>query len=456
MRKNQSLPSLLTLITLLLAGCQATPRPTPVATTTPAISPSASPTAAPILEPPTITPIPTASASRPGGQAPAATQTMETMPTRAVTAAPTPNSGSSTAGAATPVPLASPGNVEQPPYQASACSDKYPCNDDIEGWEARIRVPAGFQATYFARVTGSPTSLAFGPDGLLYAAVQEGTIYTIDSQGQVAAYVGGFNTPTGIAFQPGTGQLFVSSRLRNENVNGEAQISVVQGGGASQLFGGLPCCYTYLHAANGIAFGPDGFGYVSVGARADHGEILDGSGLQDVLHPWEATILRFSPDGRLIEPYAYGLRNAYDIAWDANGQLYATDNAPDFGPPDELHRVVPGGQHGYPWYDCDSCFSPPPEVTIVPPIYQFIPHSAAAGLTVYLDDNFPGYYNSLFVALWSAFPGAQKIMRFGPGGVGASDFAMGFAAPIDTAVGPDGALYVADWATGIIFRIAYG
>jgi glucose/arabinose dehydrogenase len=61
----------------------------------------------------------------------------------------------------------------------------------------------------------------------------------------------------------------------------------------------------------------------------------------------------------------------------------------------------------------------------------------------------------LFVTLWSAFPGAQKVVRFGPGGVGASDFAMGFAAPIDVTVGPDGSLYVADWATGIIFKISY-
>jgi glucose/arabinose dehydrogenase len=36
-----------------------------------------------------------------------------------------------------------------------------------------------------------------------------------------------------------------------------------------------------------------------------------------------------------------------------------------------------------------------------------------------------------------------------------ADFATGFAAPIDLVVGPDGALYVADHATGLIFRIAY-
>ena len=33
--------------------------------------------------------------------------------------------------------------------------------------------------------------------------------------------------------------------------------------------------------------------------------------------------------------------------------------------------------------------------------------------------------------------------------------ATGFAAPIDVTVGPEGSLYVADWATGNIVRISY-
>ena len=44
-------------------------------------------------------------------------------------------------------------------------------------------------------------------------------------------------------------------------------------------------------------------------------------------------------------------------------------------------------------------------------------------------------------------------MRFSPGGEEMSDFATGFAQPIDVTVGPDGNLFVADYATGIIFKI---
>lgn len=344
-----------------------------------------------------------------------------------------------------PPPTTGDGSVPVP------TDNNYPGNDDRVGWENRINVPAGFTVNYVGRVDGNPTSITFGPDGLLYIAIQQGNIVSMDGAGNTNFYAGGFNTPTGIAFRPGTSLLYVSSRLRNENVNGEAQISIANGG---QVVGGLPCCYTFFHSANGIEFGADGFGYVGVGARADHGEILDGSGQQDERHPLEAAILRFNPDTGAVETYARGLRNPYDIAWDANGQLWATDNTPDFDPPEEVHRVVPGGEHGYPWYDCDVCFAPPADVNIIPPVYTFAPSSSPTGITAYTGSQFPSnYFNDKFVTLWSAFVGAQKVMRLSSGPP--TNFATGFAAPIDVIVGPEGSLYVADWATGIIFKISY-
>lgn len=354
-------------------------------------------------------------------------------------------------------------DVEQAPYEPSDCSDKYPCNDDVDGWEARMRVPPGFAIDYFARVNDAPTSLTFGPDGRLYIAAQSGTIYTIDESANVDVYVEGLIVPTGLAFRPGTDTLYVSNRVNDINEGGEAQISIIEDGKATTLIAGLPCCYVGMHGPNGIAFGPDGYAYVGVGGRADHGEILDGprKGELNELHPFEASILRFSPDGTGLITYARGFRNPYDIAWDANGQLYATDNGRDGdfnagdNPPDELHLVVLGGQHGYPWFDCPVCFSAPEGVEIISPLYEFVPHAAVAGITAYIHETFPGYYNDLFVVLWSAFPGAQKVMRFGPDRTKASDFATGFALPIDITVGPAGELYVADYATGIIYRISY-
>jgi glucose/arabinose dehydrogenase len=354
-------------------------------------------------------------------------------------------------------------SVEAAPHAPSECSPDYPCNDDIAGWESRISVPPDFSSTYFSRVGGRPTTMTAGPDGMLYVAVITGTIYTVNGDGESEIFFEGLNVPTGMAFQPGTDNLYVSSRIKDDFVDGEGQISVIKDGDISPVITELPCCYIGMHGPNGIVFGPDGYGYVGVGGRADHGEILFGpeSGDQDKLRPLEASILRFSPDGKLVEAYARGFRNPYDITWDASGRLYATDNGRDGDrelsdePPDELHEVIPGGEHGYPYYECANCFGIPEGVDVISPVHELIPHGAVAGITAYLDDEFPGYYDDLFLVLWSAFEGAQKVQRVGRERSQISDFATGFAAPIDIVVGEDGNLYVADFATGIIFQISY-
>ena len=401
---------------------------------------------------------------------PTAAPTVTNTPNPAHTLTPTPEATITPAPTATqtPVPDAwlTPAphapNIAQPAYQESECSDRFPCNDDVAAWEARIQVPEGFKAEYLAYIPNAAypdraaqlTSLTLGPDGLLYVATAHSGIYTVDQSGNVELYVRDVLVPTGLTFQPGTDRLYVSNRIEDLNVGGEAQVSVIVDGQMETLFDGLPCCYVGMHGPNGIAFGPDGYGYVGIGGRADHGEILDGSNQPDEMQPLEAIILRFSPDGSEMEPFAWGFRNPYDISWDVDGNLFATDNGRDGEIPDYLFLVEPGGQHGYPYFECDGCFGIPEDVELVSPFHEFQPHSVATGLTTYLSNDFPGYYNSLFITLWTAMDFAQRVMRFTTDGQ-YSTFATGFAAPLDVTAGSDGALYVADYAAGIIFKISY-
>lgn len=437
------------------ASHTAVPQPTFTATAVPS-------TNTPAPEPATITPIPTTDRT---GEVKSTETAVATEEATASSTATTAATSASTATAVAPsntvtatVASTTPATAVAPPPAGNVPApndNNYPGNTDRAGWESRINVPAGFTASYYGRIDGSPTSITFGPDGSLYIASMTGTIYKMDASGNASPYVSGFLVPTGLAFQPGTDKLFVSSRVLNQDVGGESKVSYIQNGGVTDLIRGLPCCYTSYHAANGIAFGPDGMGYVGVGGRADHGEILDGSNRQDEMHPLEASILRFNPSSGDVTVYATGFRNPYDIAWDSTGQLWATDNTPDYHPPERLHRVVPGGLHGYPYYDCDVCFAAPEGVTVIPPLVTFAPRVSPTGVTAYQGSQFPGYHNSLFVTLWSAFYGAQKVMHVSAGGSAPTNFATGFAAPIDVVVGPDGSLFVADWATGIIFKISY-
>ena len=75
-----------------------------------------------------------------------------------------------------------------------------------------FQIQRDFQIRPFVRGLLNPTSLAFGPDGLLYASSRaEGTVYRIASDGSFTTYAEGLGIATGIAFDP-NGNLYVGDR----------------------------------------------------------------------------------------------------------------------------------------------------------------------------------------------------------------------------------------------------
>jgi hypothetical protein len=103
---------------------------------------------------------------------------------------------------------------------------------------------------------------------------------------------------------------------------------------------------------------------VNSGSRTDHGEVEDNGGtfpgVREV--PLTTKIFRLPADGEnMLLPadeaalrasgyiYAEGLRNAYDLAFAPNGELFATENGPDADMPDELNHIREGAHYGFPW-----------------------------------------------------------------------------------------------------------
>jgi glucose/arabinose dehydrogenase len=73
-----------------------------------------------------------------------------------------------------------------------------------------------------------------------------------------------------------------------------------------------------------------------------------------------ARILRLPADGQdLLLPndevglapyvYALGVRNTFDLAWNAAGDLFGAENSGDRDDPDELNWIREGGHYGFPW-----------------------------------------------------------------------------------------------------------
>ena len=368
------------------------------------------------------------------------TETVTPRPTSSHTASPTPTATNTPAPAPTPTPF------------DKYCGD-YPCKEDIGGWLERIELPLNFLVSHRAQLPNEerPTSLTYGPEGRLFASSMEGNIYAFDSGGESTLYAQGFHLPIGLAFRPGSSVLYVAARsFPPAHRPNSGKVTIVRPDRTqTDIVTGLPCCYTTeMHQPNSLAFGPDGKVYLSIGAMSDHLEPSTAL---------EAAVLRFDPDGGSLERFAGGLRNPYDLSFDADGRLFVTDNGPDYGGPELLYYVEQGAQLRFPYYhDCDFCPQAPPGVEITDPIATFIPHGAITGITTYTYNTFPDqYYNSLFVALWSAFPGAQKIVHVQTFPTKTTDFMLGLAAPIDVTQTPSGGLVVADWATGHIFEVSF-
>lgn len=324
---------------------------------------------------------------------------------------------------------------------------------------ATVHLPPGFTATVYAAGPGlgNATVITWGPDGHLWLSQQNGAIWRLedsDNDGradEAALFASGFTELLGILWHPSNGTLYASSRsritaLRDEDGDGRADRVTV-------LVDNLPWG---RHQNNGLVWGPDGKLYFPLGSTGDAAPETE---------PLAASILRLLPTGgrAALEVVATGVRNPYDLAFNARGDLFATENGPDsVDGPDELNHILPGRHYGYPeaFGDDDG------GGRFQKPIWNFPLHASADGLVVYEADHFPAdYRGNLFVALFGNLFGDKTVGRevqriiLTPAGetytARAEPFMTGLERPLDVTVGPDGALYVLEYVTGVVYRVAW-
>ena len=170
-----------------------------------------------------------------------------------------------------------------------------------------------------SRVAGTVDDAAGrGEGGLLGIAVQDGYLYTYFTAGS-------------------------ENRIERRPLTGEPGALAL--GSAQTLLDGIPA--GPVHNGGRLAFGPDGMLYATTGDAGNRDSAQDREALA-------GKILRMNPDGSPLADnpfpgslvYSYGHRNPQGIAWDADGNLYASEFGQDTW--DELNIIRPGGNYGWP------------------------------------------------------------------------------------------------------------
>ncbi|MCY3837002.1 MAG: PQQ-dependent sugar dehydrogenase [Anaerolineaceae bacterium] len=347
-----------------------------------------------------------------------------------------------------------------PPVVESASSGwscgEFPCEDDREAFWERIRVPEGFALEHVGRFPGLVQQIAYGLDGRLHATVLEGgsaygAVYTLREDGSTARYPALFHSPIGLAAQPETGELFVSARV-NEGAGGIWRLREALP--PQVIRADLPCCTEFPgNQPNGMVFAAAGVLYIGIGARSDHGE----TGEERL--PEEAALLRLDVATGESEVIARGLRNPFDVALSAAGELYVTDQGTLRGPGDRVLAIKAGAHYGWPywrWRDCVLCPPRPPEMTIAEDWLTLPEHSNPRGIVAYEGVQFPrNFLGNVFVTLWLNAAEGQRILRLDPASQTYETFVSGLMRPTDVVIAPDGTLVFADSVYGDIWRVRY-
>ncbi len=320
-----------------------------------------------------------------------------------------------------------------------------------------IRVPPGFTAEVFARGLTHPTALAFGPDGRLYVAEQGGEIVTVaPNSASPAAFANGYPTPLGLAWLGQT--LFIAAQGQLDSL----ELAGTSAAAPTRVLTGLPFGE---HQQDGIAIGPNGRLYLGSGSTCD---------VCTESSPYSAAVLSFNPNGSDLQVFASGLRNPYALAFQpGTGRLYADVNGQDnLGgpfdpePADMLVHIQLGANYGWPrcWPNARQLTMDGQCQGVTQPATYLPPHAAPTGMVFYTGGSFPAAdRGALFIAEYGSSFSYDRTgqdveeVRLGPDGTApisaVTVFATGFQHPTAIVVDPSGALLVADYGTGIIYRI---
>jgi putative membrane-bound dehydrogenase-like protein len=221
------------------------------------------------------------------------------------------------------------------------------------------------------------------------------------------------------------------------------------------------------HYAHSVQKGPDGWWYIVVGNEGHISRSYAALLNSPVKEPRAGTMLRVRPDLSGGEVVADGMRNAYDFAFNAAGDLFTFDSDNErevslpWYRPIRILQILPGSDAGW----VSQNWIRPSTYLDAPPAVASFGRGSPTGVVSYRHTQFPSYYQgSLFVLDWT-FGRVMAVRLTKHGGSWTSASApfltpkgeFGFA-PTDVEVGQDGSLFVCVGGRGThgaVYRIVY-
>lgn len=348
---------------------------------------------------------------------------------------------------------------------------------------AQLKVPAGFSIAKFADQLGKPRMLAVSETGNVYVTSRAAGTVTLlrdtnnDGQADQKQVVATINDVHGITIYSGKMYLATIHEVFSAPINANGTLGTPQ-----QLIGNLPDAGQ--HPNRTIAFGPDGFMYITVGSTCN--------ACADT-NPESATMLRANPDGTGRRIFARGLRNTIGFGWHPETkELYGFDHGIDWlgdeQQKEELNVIKDGAFYGWPYIYGDGNYSPHPRpmgdttyaqilAKTTLPVLQYDAHAAPLGMVFYTAasgaaSSFPAEYKNDAIATmrgsWNrSQPSGYNVVRvhFESGkpvridnlvtGFVVDNNQAQFGRPVGIATMPDGSLLFSDDNNGIIYRLSY-
>jgi len=340
----------------------------------------------------------------------------------------------------------------------------------------KINLPDGFKIDVYASDVKNARSMSLSPNGTLFVGTRgHGSVYALqDNDGDMKidkqyTLIEDLNMPNGVAFRDGdlyfaeVDKVWVFRDIESKLENpGEPELIVDSYPDKSH------------HGWKYIAFGPDGWLYVPVGAPCN------------ICEPDEdifASMTRLNVETKEREIIQKGIRNTVGFDWHPETrEFWFTDNGGDWlgddMPACELNYAPQKDMNfGYPYCHQGDYLDPKLGdgkdcADYTAPAQNLGPHVAALGMEFYEGNMFPSEFtNQVFIAEHGSWNRSAPIgyrltivrIEDNTKAVSYETFADGWldgktawGRPVDLEHLPDGSLLVSDDYANAIYRISYG